>query len=87
MPHDDPDREDPHELVGVAVPEGDEDEMARTFVEEYVRMGCSNEELWRMFRSPFYAGVHVILRRCGEAYVAELIEGVRAQWGHWRAER
>jgi hypothetical protein len=87
MPYDDPDREDPHELTGVFVPEGDEDEMARTFVEEFVRMGASDEDLWRMFRSPFYAGMNRILGRRGEPYVAAVIEQVRAQWGYWRAVR
>ncbi|MGH9367470.1 MAG: hypothetical protein ACRD3M_07330 [Thermoanaerobaculia bacterium] len=87
MPHDDPDREDPQELVGVLVPEGDEGEMARTFIEEFVRMGASDEDLWRMFRSPFYAGMNGILRRRGEPYVTTVIEEVRAQWGYWRAGR
>ena len=87
MPYDDPDREDPQELVGVFVPEGDEDEMACTFVEEFVRTGASDEDLWRMFRNPFYAGLNRILDRRGEPYVAAVIEEVRAQWGYWRAGR
>ncbi len=84
MPYDEADLEDPQELVGVVVPEGDEDEMARVFVEEYVRIGCADEDLWRMFRSSFYAGLHRILQKRGEPYVAALIEEVRARWGHWR---
>ena len=85
MPHDEAEIEDPHELVGVAVAEGDLDAMARTFVEEYVRTGSSDEELWRMFRSSFYAALHRILQTRGEPYVAALIDDVRAQWGTWRA--
>jgi hypothetical protein len=84
MPYDEADLDDPQELVGVAVPEGDEDEMARVFVEEYVRAGCTDEDLWRMFKSSFYAGLHRILRKRGERYVGLLIEETRARWGYWR---
>ncbi len=74
--------DDPLELVGVPVPvdEATFDEMARCLVEEYVREGWSDERLMPLFRSPFYAGLHVIWRRRGEAWVSELIAQERLRW-------
>ncbi|OGO53922.1 MAG: hypothetical protein A2V84_12135 [Chloroflexi bacterium RBG_16_70_13] len=74
--------DDPLELVGVPVPvdEATFDEMARCLVEEYVRDGWSDERLVPLFRSPFYAGLHVIFRRRGEPWVRTLIADVRTQW-------
>lgn len=74
--------DDPLELVGVPVPvdEATFDEMARCFVEEFVRDGWTDERLLPLFRSPFYAGLHVIWRRRGEAWVRALIADERQRW-------
>lgn len=74
--------DDPLALVGVPVPvdEATFDEMARCLVEEYVREGWSDERLMPLFRSPFYAGLHVIWRRRGEAWVHALIAEERLRW-------
>jgi hypothetical protein len=74
--------DDPLELVGVPVPvnEATFDEMARCFVEEFVRDGWADARLLALFRSPFYAGLHVIWRRRGEAWVRDLIAETRARW-------
>ena len=74
--------DDPLELVGVpvAVDEATFDEMARCFVEEFVRDGWTDERLLPLFRSPFYAGLHVIWRRRGEAWVRALIAEARLRW-------
>jgi hypothetical protein len=74
--------DDPLELVGVPVPvdEAMFDEMARCLVEEYVRDGWSDDRLLPLFRSPFYAGLHVIWRRRGEAWVMGLIGEARRTW-------
>ncbi|NJD28143.1 MAG: hypothetical protein FIA92_07580 [Chloroflexi bacterium] len=74
--------DDPLELVGVPVPvdEATFDEMARCLVEEYVRDGWSDERLVPLFRSPFYAGLHVIWRRRGEPWVRALIADERRRW-------
>ena len=75
--------DDPLELVGVpvAVDEATFDEMARCLVEEYVRDGWSDDRLLPLFRSPFYAGLHVIWRRRGEAWVRRLMATTRVRWG------
>jgi hypothetical protein len=74
--------DDPLELVGVPVPvdEATFDEMARCFVEEYVRDGWSDERLFALFRSPFYAGLHVIWLRRGEPWVRALVAETRLRW-------
>jgi hypothetical protein len=74
--------DDPLELVGVPVPvdEATFDEMARCFVEEFVRDGWSDVRLLALFRSPFYAGLHVIWRRRGERWVRDLVAETRARW-------
>ncbi len=68
------------ELVGLALPEGELDEMAECLVEEFVRMGLDDARLLHLFQSPFYAGSHRIYQQKGEAYVRSLIERVRARW-------
>ncbi len=77
-----PEMDDPLELVGVPVPvdEATFDEMAECVVEEYVRDGWSDERLMHLFHSPFYAGLYVIHRRRGEAWVRSLIARNRARW-------
>lgn len=74
--------DDPLELVGVpvAVDETTFDEMAGCFVEEYVRDGWSDQRLLALFRSPYYAGLHVIWRRRGEPWVRDLIAQTRVRW-------
>lgn len=74
--------DDPMELVGVPVPvdEATFDEMARCLIEEYVRDGWTDERLLRLFRSPFYAGLHVIWVRRGEPWVLDAIAATRSRW-------
>ena len=75
--------DDPLELVGVpvAVDEATFDEMARCLVEEYVRDGWDDAHLLALFRSPFYAGLHVIWRRRGDAWVRWVMAETRLRWG------
>jgi hypothetical protein len=76
MPMREADTDDPMELVGVRLPVADDQamrDMAECFVEEFVRLGHTADELMRMFRNPFYAGVHQAYRVLGEAPIGELI--------------
>jgi hypothetical protein len=84
MPKDEVEDDDPMELVGVALPDGDPDELAHSIVEEFIRMGLSDQELLRLFHEPFYAGPHAIWRSRGDGYVRELIERGRECWGYPR---
>ena len=74
--------DDPLELVAVAVAvdEATFDEMAACFVEEYVRDGWTDQRLLSLFRSPYYAGLHVIWLRRGEPWVRDLLARTRSRW-------
>jgi len=78
MPYDDPDPTDPMTLHGVGVETDDENatvDMAECFIEEFVRMGFSQERLLRLFENPGYAGPHRAYRILGEDRIAALIDG------------
>lgn len=76
MPKNEPDVEDPLEMVGMLVP-GDDRKMTECFVEEYMMMGYSDDELLRLFRDPFYLGVNRIFQQYGEQFVIDVIGQVR----------
>jgi hypothetical protein len=76
MPMREADTDDPMELVGVRLPVPDDQamrDMAECFVEEFVRLGHTADELMSMFRNPFYGGVHQTYQALGEAHIGELI--------------
>lgn len=83
MPKDEFDFDDPMELVGVEIPTDEDtlDEMARCFIDEFVRLGYPDKAILHLFKSPFFVGSHLIYQRKGEAYVKALIEETRARWG------
>jgi hypothetical protein len=63
-------------LHGVTVEVEDDSamrDMAECFIEEFGRMGFSEEKLLRVFREPAYAGPHLAYLTFGEAWVADLI--------------
>ncbi|HWP63380.1 MAG TPA: hypothetical protein VNO86_07915 [Candidatus Binatia bacterium] len=74
--------DDPLALVGVPVPvdEATFDEMADVFIDEFVRDGWPDDRLVAAFRSPFYAGLHVVWRLRGEAWVRARIAAARDRW-------
>jgi len=68
--------DDPLELVAVGPFATEEDcleDMARTFIDEYARLGWNRERLLALFRDPFYQGPHAIYQVKGEAFVQQLI--------------
>ena len=81
MPRDEFEADDPMELVGVALPDGDPEELASSIVEEFIRMGLSDPELLGLFHDPFYTGPHAIWRSRGDEYVRGLIGRGRERWG------
>lgn len=74
------DFEDPMELVGMRVPQGELQGMAECLVEEYLLLGCDERQLMLLFTRPCFRATHCIYREKGEAYVRSLIEDVRAKW-------
>lgn len=89
MPYGDPDPSDPNILVGVEVPAEAESmrEMAYVFAEEFARLGFDEGRLLRLFKNPFYAGLHQAYRALGEAAVSEIISECVRVWGHRRLTR
>ncbi len=76
MPMREADSQDPMELVGVRLPVADEqalEAMAECFAEEFIRLGHSEEEVFALFESPFYAGPHRAFCELGEARIREMI--------------
>jgi hypothetical protein len=74
--------DDPMEIVGMTFsdPEGKiAEEMGRTFIDEFLRMGWPPPEILALFRDPFYRAPHALYRRRGEEYVLGLIESVQAE--------
>ncbi len=76
QPHSD----DPHELVGVGLAEGDPDLMGECLVEEYLLLGWSDQQLMSLFTRPCFCLTHQIYLDRGHDYVAALIAQVRAKW-------
>jgi hypothetical protein len=72
--------DDPYEFVAMRVPMEpgvDPDAtIARCFIEEYALMGMPRARVAQLFRVPFFAGTHDILKRRGEAFVAQLMDDV-----------
>lgn len=78
--------DDPMELVGVALPGGNPEEMMECLVEEYIRDGWDDESLLHLFRDPFYRGTHQIYHEKGEEYVLAIISRLREKWGYWHGK-
>jgi len=84
MPHDDPEPDDPHLLVGVSLP-GDEAatrEMAAAFADEFAQMGFDRDRLLRLFSNPFYTGAHAARELLGDVEITRIVvESLRAYGG------
>lgn len=86
MPYQDPDAQDPHELIGVALP-GDREsmrEMAATFAEEFAALGFGEERLLDLFRKPHYLGAHRAHHVLGEVEIRRIIAEALEVWGCFR---
>jgi len=86
MPYDDPEGDDPHELVGVELP-GDEAvtrEMAAAFADEFAQLGLGRAQILALFRKAEYAGAHQAWHLLGEEVVARMVDESLAVWGRFR---
>ena len=72
---------DPLEMVSVFMDVPSEEastlEMARTFVEEYMLMGWSDDAIFELFQNAFYKATHNILQLKGEEYVKTILKETR----------
>ena len=86
MPYDDPEPEDPQELVGVELP-GDESvtrEMAEAFADEFAQLGFSRPQILALYRKAEYAGAHRAWRLLGEHEIARIVDESLVVWGRFR---
>jgi hypothetical protein len=85
MPYDDPDVDDPQELVGVELP-GDETvtfEMAAAFADEFAQLGYTRPQILGLFRRAEYTGAHQAWTLLGEETIGRLVDESLAVWGHF----
>lgn len=78
-----PEADDPMDLVMNPVPGGDPEFMATCLIEEYARLGMSEEEILALFNQPVYQ-THALYRERGETWVRNLIQEVLARTGRMR---
>lgn len=58
-----------------------EEEMAACFIEEYLRLGYTEEKILEFFNSPFYRGTFEIRKTRGEKFVREMIRRIASIGG------
>ena len=76
MPFDEPEIDDPQELVGVELP-GDESvtrEMAAVFADEFAQLGLRRAQILALYRQPQYAGAHRAWQLLGEDEIARIVD-------------
>jgi hypothetical protein len=86
MPFDDPEIDDPNELVGVELP-GDETvtlEMAAAFADEFAQLGFTRPQILGLFRRAEYTGAYQAWTLLGEEAIATLVDESLAVWGRVR---
>ncbi len=83
MPYSDPDPSDPHSLVGVGVPVGEEVhvDMAYVIAEEFTRLGFDEDRLLALFQDPFYRSAHGVFEILGEEKIKSIIQETLQVWG------
>ncbi len=86
MPYDDPDPEDPQELVGIELPgdEGVTREMAEAFADEFAQLGHTRAQILALFQNPFYAGAHQAWQLLGKDDIARIVDDSLSVWGRVR---
>ena len=85
MPYEDPEPDDPHELVGVELP-GDESvtrEMAAAFADEFAQLGFTRVQILALYRKAENTGAHQAWRLLGEDEVGRIVDESLAVWGRF----
>ena len=83
MPKNEFDFEDPLELNGIGIDchEDTTGTMTECFIEEFIRLGYTHQQILALFLSPQYVGPHQALQQRGEPFVREKISETFARWG------
>ncbi|MCC6531630.1 MAG: hypothetical protein IT531_03705 [Burkholderiales bacterium] len=64
-------------LVGVSLPAGDPEAMARCLIEEFLLLGWDERRVALLFARPCYRATHALYRALGEQRIQALIGEVR----------
>lgn len=85
MPYDDPEAEDPHELVGVELPgeEAQTREMAAAFADEFAQLGFTRAQMLALFRKAEYTGAKRAWTLLGEETITRMVDESLAVWGRF----
>ncbi len=74
-------KDDPLKMVQMFIDSPADDsfheQMATTFIEEFMMMGWSDERIFSLFQDPQYRSTHDIFQKKGEEFVKKLIQEVR----------
>ena len=85
MPYDNPEVDDPQELVGVELP-GDEAvtrEMAAAFADEFAHLGFTRAQILALYRKAEYTGAERAWTLLGEETITRLVDESLAVWGRF----
>ena len=85
MPYEDPEPDDPHELVGVELP-GDAfvtREMAAAFADEFAQLGLGRARILALFRKAEYSGAHQAWRLLGDEEIGRIVDESLTVWGRF----
>jgi hypothetical protein len=72
--------DDPMELQGVAC-DGNQDMMVVAIIEEYIRAGFTTNEVFRLFKDPFYPTLNRAFLKMGSKYIYERIDETAKKCG------
>jgi hypothetical protein len=86
MPYIDPDPTDPNILIGVMLPADAEAtrDMAYVIAEEFARLGYTREQLFSLFKNPFYGGAHGAYQALGEKETLAIVDECLGAWGNFK---
>ena len=85
MPYNDPEPEDPQELIGIELA-GDESvtrDMAAAFADEFAQLGLTRPQILGLFRRAEYTGAYHAWTLLGEEAIARLVYESLAVWGRF----
>ena len=85
MPYDDPEPDDPQELVGVELPGGESVtlEMAAAFADEFAQLGYTRPQILGLFRRAEYSGAYQAWTLLGDQAIAQIVDESLAVWGRF----
>lgn len=72
--------DDPLELRGIEINDGNFDLMVNNIIEEYLLLGYDDKMILWLFKNPFYKFTYNTYKSKGEEYIKQCIEKIKAKW-------